>query len=239
MNKFNFQSVYSMRLFFLLLIILCLGSKCNNTEKKILVRKKPVLVIVGVDNSKSFDRYSKFDVDNLSKICEELVKSRRGGTVVFKLIGAPDVREELKVEVISDSLNCGDLPASKRLECKRNKQKIKAQREEILDDFLRSCRNEMLRSLESDTDINGFFKRMSLLTSQINYRDYEKFMFIYSDGLHDVTSKNGQRDKKLDCTLLPANCVNSVCGWTEKIDCSIQYKFTTPGGFIDFLTKEL
>jgi hypothetical protein len=238
MRYFQPGAHYRVALACVLLLILYSSCKTDGADHS-SPPDPPALVIIGVDNSKTFERHTKFDASKIEEISEALISTGRGGTIMFKLIGNPSVKAELVCNINAYDRDCNKLSATEKIKCKKKKQGYDAEQKSAITDFIQKCSAEMKRPLENETDLNGFFVRAQRFVNQPHLQDYQKYIFVYSDGFHDIKTKQGTWDKTLDCSLLPGGVTSCVSGWLNPEPCSFSHDFTTPEQFLEFLKKDL
>jgi len=202
---------------------------------------KPLLIPIGSDVSSSLTPEELLDSSHVRRVCTSIAESGRGGTVAFDAIGNPSGRKLLRCAIQPNPVVDHTLPPTRKKEAEKRWKEIQQQNVRAIRVFIDSCHRRMAVPLQSNTDLNGFFVKVSRLCNEPQFAAYEKIVFANTDGLHDVTKKvkgKAVKDTALRCGL-PDGVQLWVSGWESSQTCNTKYSFESPSGFTDFLHQYL
>lgn len=216
-------------------IILATTLSCQpkeNTAPSALA--SPLLLVMGYDHSKTFESFAPLSPEFLCEIGKTLIKTNRKIVLAIGAIGSPSSEALYRVEIQPLPSIDPRLGMRRRGEIRRAISKIKEQNQSNLEKFISEYKTNILnRDVAYNTDINGFVAKTRLILQEEQFQTFDKYTFLYTDGLQDVDN-----NKKLDCNFSNTELL-SLClvGWRSEQTCSspnTKY-FESIRGFIDFL----
>jgi hypothetical protein len=206
----------------------------STSDKDMGPRMKPILLIIGEDLSGSYEGFVKFKEENLKNLCEKITQSGRGGAVAVFGIGDPTPRGYEYYNILRDSILPGATLIQKKIITELNyKKKKKNQVNQT--SFLQKANIILNNKGQKQTDINGFFEKARTFSKEEQFNNYEKWLFINSDGDQDVTT-GSKKYKTINCDLRPDTDKYYTSGWKKSAGCAPDGNFLDPGGFISFFT---
>jgi hypothetical protein len=182
-----------------------------------LSESKPLLIVLGKDVSQTFEAHQAIDTTTLRLVCETVVQAHRSGTVAFRTIGNPSgagfVTCQLKgLRPIEGTL-------SQRSKLQRENKAIARANSAAIAVFLAACQPAMNTTPTAETDLNGFLKLAANKLAQRNFKNYEKFLIINSDGLQDAGGETVLHQFKM-----PKDAKIYACGWKNEAETALHFE---------------
>jgi hypothetical protein len=207
----------------------------STSDKDMGPKMKPILLIIGEDLSGSYEGFVKFNEENLKDLCKKITQSGRGGAVAVFGIGDPTPHSYEYYKILRDSVIPGATLIQKKIIADLNKKK-KEKNQVNQASFLQKANIILNNKGQKQTDINGFFEKARIFSKEEQFNNYEKWLFVNSDGNQDVI-KSSKKYKTVNCDLRPSTDKYYTSGWKKSTDCSPDGNFLDPGGFISFFTN--
>ena len=199
-----------------------------------------IFVGVGVDESESVNNFQKLDTTYVGKICHSVAVT--GGLIVVYSIGEPTDQPGLRCYLRQVPSFNEDLVLTKQAELKQKIDAISAENERQILLFLKKVQQCAFDPMHVpkrkilNTDINGFFRKVTILMDELANQKMQKLIFCYSDG---INSSNG-KDSPADISGKPRDAFTlCLSGWKTKLPTNVfEIKnFEAPEGFLQYLNS--
>lgn len=199
-----------------------------------------ILAGVGIDESESVSNFQKLDTTYVAKICHSVAVT--GGLIVVYSIGEPTDQPGLRCYLKQVPSFNEDLILTKQAELKQKIDAISAENERQIRLFLKKVQQCVFDPMNIpkrkilNTDINGFFRKVSILMDEPANQKMKKLIFCYSDG---INSSNG-KDTPADFSGKPQDAFTlCLSGWKTKLPTNVfEIKnFEAPEGFLQYLNS--
>lgn len=145
------------------------------------------LLFWGLDVSKTFKDHPRVHPNDLRDFCNQLAVKDASTVLLVSAIGNPSNQPFLRcnLQAIPKLNRSQNLSDQKRTVLKQ--QKVKARNTLAINEFITAYRNNIY-SLEHSqyTDLSGFLQQVNIVSSEPQYRNFDKAVFLYSDCQHDT-----------------------------------------------------
>lgn len=172
-----------------LIITLSLTScfEINNVHEESVNAYEPTLVLIGIDISGTFKGYEKLPPQYLANICTTIAEVGEGGLVALYPIGNPNDSSFLRCKILPQEAVDEKAILSIQAQQVKDIKRIKTINQKEVASFIdRYQQSIYLRGNQQETDIQRFLQNAIDLCNESTFDGYEKYVFIYSDGLQDV-----------------------------------------------------
>ncbi len=199
------------------------------------------LMVLGFDKSKSVSEYRLQDTNFVGSVCRN---NENGGLVVVYGIGNPTDLSGLRCYLKPIPKVDRSLTLSKQAEQTHIVNSVKVENEKAIQLLLVQVQRQIFDAIDRpegrtvNTDLNGFFKKVSVLINEPQCKVMKQFIFCYSDGIQSVFNEDGPArfivNSGSDFTLC-------LVGWKTRPPCesiSIEY-FEDPQGFLRYIKSNL
>ena len=207
-----------------------------------VTQDNPLIVIIGEDLSSSFTKTNggvPIQVPDIAKICRHVAKTGRGGQITLGAVGDRTPKGYITCDLKPLPQTPAGAVISTDVKCKRLAQKVKAENEAAIQDFLSQCDSLLKNRNHKITDISGFFRKAKILASEPGASKCEIWLFVNSDGDQDIDPR---KKESIDCSLRPKqkNVKFYVSGWLEENDnCNAHDVFLDPQQFVKFFQTQV
>lgn len=230
-----YRRFFSFRFWFLF-VLPFLFARCQcNSGTQIKLTASPNLVIIGEDLSGTFQNFPPTTEEDLRRLCKAVKRSAGGGKVYFIGIGTSSPKGYVSCTIRpKKKVNKKD-PASIQFDTNNYNKKIEQKNETEIETFVNSAVEMSKEHGQKYTDINGFFDKVASILSTPKLDDFNKWLYINSDGKQDTPGS-----KKVDCSLRPeADHYFVNKGWKNAPDCGAAGKLPDTQHFVEHFEQEI
>ncbi len=150
------------------------------------------LIIIGQDMSKTFKEYPRISPSLLKKSIEELGSNNKEIAVYFLPIGNKRYGQPLQLKLKKSEVTLGKGTLSEQKQKMESIKQIQKENRMALQTFVGYYQDTIYSSPpEEDTDLKGFFDKVAQIINEPRYVDFEKVVYLYSDGKHSMPDKEG------------------------------------------------
>ena len=226
---------------FILLMFIVTGCGENQAASFSSISSIPAIFAdLAFDQTQSFIKHRRLDTNFVAAVCRPVTIT--GGLIVVHGIGESTDQSGLRCYLKSVPIMNADLVLSKQAELKQEINAITAENEKQIHQFLKKVQEQIFAPMNDqqkkvvNTDLNGFFKKVSVLLDEPEIQNMTKYVFVYSDGIQSFNGK----DSPASFRFKPkSKFILCLAGWKTKHPCdSIEIKeFEDPIGFIQYLSS--
>jgi len=161
---------------------------CNEKlDTQLSLEKNRTLLVIGLDHSKTFKAYNRLTPLELENFCKTINTNKEDKTAILVgVIGNPNPNSFLKctlhaIPIIDKSLTL----TQQRIITVKAKKKRKLNQFAIRK-FIKKYEGIYKKPHTQYTDLDDFFRKANLVLNESQYQDYNKSLFLFSDGEHSV-----------------------------------------------------
>ena len=232
-----------MNLFIVFISLLISATGCGVNQASTIVLSKSIAeicAVYAVDQTVSVKGYRQQDTTKLGQVCQQI--SFTGGVVVAYGIGEPSDQSGIRCYLTQLPEIDHELTLTKQSQLKQKINSIIAQNDHNIHEFLQKVQVQIFSPINDstkkilNTDINGFFNKVSILLDEPEIQNMRKYVFCYSDGIQSLNGKDSPANFK---SKPKSKFVLCLAGWKTKLPCdSIEtIKFEDPIGFLQYLSS--
>lgn len=222
------------------LVIVLLASSftaCNTITGKsntIEIASPERLIVIAVDYSFSTNTFPRPDTNYFRGICMSI--RNPGGTVIVYGVGNPTDRSGIRCTLLPVPELDDDFTMSRQVEQTEKIRNIMAENERVIISFLIKIQALIVSDTvkQMQTDLNGCLLKVDILLGEPQYRHFEKYVFILSDGIQSINNK----DVAARHEFKNKNFRLCLCGWKTKLpDVADLTLYESPIGFLEFINQ--
>lgn len=174
---------------FVLCAIACTKNKDGDFNKAINLNNE--LVILALDVSQSF-KLPNVKPDYLKAMCNSLEKRAGNSTVIIYPLGNPSLNPKT---ITCDIKGYGRVKKGMTLSQKKQavlrKKKMAKANEEVINKFIADYKQQIYtKKRTAHTDIRSFNKWLYILTQEDQFKQFQKTLFLFSDGVNSIAGKD-------------------------------------------------
>lgn len=204
--------------------------KSNSTK---IVSPERLIVFVA-DKSFSTNTFPRPDTNYFRGLCMSL--GNPGGTVIVYGVGNPTDRSGIRCTLLPIPEIDNDLTMSRQVEQSERIRTIMAENERAILSFLIKVQALVINDTakQMQTDLNGCLSKVDILLGEPQYRHFEKYAFVLSDGIQSINNK----DVSAHHEFKNKNFILCLCGWKTKLpDVPNLTLYESPIGFLEFINQ--
>jgi|GEM_PF-4277761 len=163
---------------------------CSKNEKEINSNQSSInnkLVVLSVDISQSF-KLPNIDSNKIRQLCKALETSSRNATVIIYPLGNPSKNPKVltcKIEGLQTKYK--GLTLSQKKHAVLKNKKIALSNKKAIDKFLDNYQSQIYNiPRTAHTDIRSFNSWLYTLSNEDQFKNYEKTLLLYSDGINSI-----------------------------------------------------
>lgn len=226
-------------------ILLCAFMGCANknhsgAKKSIEQNHTSRMTVLGFDISKSVASFREQDTAFVGSVCR--LNENVNQIIVAYSIGNPNDLSGLRCYLKAVPKISANETLSKQAEEKHIAKLVRQENEKAISAFLKQIHEQYFgttsaESKTANTDLDGFFKKVSILLNEPQSKGMQQFVYCYSDGIHSLNNN----DKP--STFVPERgCNVTLClvGWKTRPPCKtvpVLY-FEDPKGFLRYIEHQ-
>lgn len=197
------------------------------------------LLIIGIDNSKTFSHFEKIPPQYIRTLCDSVAATGNGGVIAVYGIGNPSDSAFIRKRILPLKPIDENAMLSIQVEQTKANEKINTLNEKAINEIVEQYTNAIYsRGDQLETDFQRFINKAITVANEPNYTDYKRHIFIYSDALHDIKGNKTMilpSDEKLeDIHFYGCGLKNQAL--VDKLGIQI---YESPDGFLESFTNHI